>query len=495
MKTFLKSNTCYYILFILLIVGALFLRFYNYENRWRLAYDQAHDATLARYALEQGKIPLLGPFSSAGPFQTGGQWYWIVMVGTAAFPFWVNGAWIFMTFLYVLFVILIILFANKLLGKTFGLIVGLLATVSTAQIMQSTNLTNQSPQALCSLGALWAMYRYVKHKNFYSLFFLGFFVSLASVIHLQGVTLFLLIAFTLLFAGLPQFKGFLYLGFGIFLPLIPLILYDISHDFFNSRNAIAYVFFNENKISYEQLGRRWLTYIGDFWPKSWAFILGGSIWLSYILIPLIFLTVLASVLKRKLSKEWVILFSSLLSMILLLRYIRTPLFDSYLVFLHPFILLAVGWFIYVVFKKQVFIGLLILFIIVGATLFRSLQEITSAKNYMAIEANYWKNLIVDTYPDKKFAMYDQEHRSSMYSYPLVLYLYSAGKIDDKGYKVSFGSPPDTEKIYHSLIKGNKMRFEFWDLNSSTSAQLTKIKFAPINPSYVYSSTEEWYNKK
>ena len=63
-----------------IIVGIAFvLRFYNYNNRWGLAYDQAHDALVARYALEAGKIPLVGPFSSAGAFQTGGEWYWIIM--------------------------------------------------------------------------------------------------------------------------------------------------------------------------------------------------------------------------------------------------------------------------------------------------------------------------------------------------------------------------------------------------------------------------------
>src|SRR6185503_15933229 len=103
----LDSKNFFVIGVFAVILLATVLRFYNYDLRWQLAYDQAHDALIARYAVAQMQLPLLGPFSSAGAFQTGGEWYWIVMLGTILFPFTVNGPWIFMTFLYVLFVFLI----------------------------------------------------------------------------------------------------------------------------------------------------------------------------------------------------------------------------------------------------------------------------------------------------------------------------------------------------------------------------------------------------
>ena len=42
------------------------LRFYNYDVRWALAHDQARDALVAREALRQHKIPVLGPFLKQG---------------------------------------------------------------------------------------------------------------------------------------------------------------------------------------------------------------------------------------------------------------------------------------------------------------------------------------------------------------------------------------------------------------------------------------------
>ena len=178
---------------------ATILRFYNYENRWGLAYDQAHDAIIARYALENHKIPLVGPFSSAGPFQTGGEWYWFIMAATVFYPNAIITPWVVLTLLHALFVLLIILVGKELVNEKFGLIVGLLATVSTAQIAQATNLTNQSPLAIIALFAIWTMISYVKTKKLKYLFLLALFVSLASTIHLQGLALIILVPITIIF--------------------------------------------------------------------------------------------------------------------------------------------------------------------------------------------------------------------------------------------------------------------------------------------------------
>lgn len=172
-----------------LIIFSSVLLFYNYQNRWGLAYDQAHDAIVARYALEAHRIPLLGPFSSAGPFQTGGEWYWFIMAATAFYPNAVITPWVILTLLYVFFVLLIIFVGKELVNEKFGLIVGLLATVSTAQIAQAANLTNQSPLAIVALCAIWSMIIYVKTKKLKYLFFLALFVSLASTMYFKVLSL------------------------------------------------------------------------------------------------------------------------------------------------------------------------------------------------------------------------------------------------------------------------------------------------------------------
>ncbi len=60
----MNKKTFFIILFCITALG-FFLRFWNYSGRYGLAYDQAHDAIVAREAIREGKVPLVGPFSSA----------------------------------------------------------------------------------------------------------------------------------------------------------------------------------------------------------------------------------------------------------------------------------------------------------------------------------------------------------------------------------------------------------------------------------------------
>jgi len=226
-----------------ILLLAVFLRFYKYGERWGLAYDQAHDALIAHYALLNFKIPLLGPFSSAGPFQTGGEWYWLIMLGTVFAPYWVLAPWIFITFLSVVFVGFIIYVAYKIAGKQYALIAGLLAAVSTAQILQGTNLTNQTPQALLSLAAIWCFITYIKKKEIKYLLLLGLSIGFASSVHLSGVGLiFLPVSMVLVYRKI-SFKGIGLLILGAVIPWLPVFIVDFQNNFINIRHMIQIIGF------------------------------------------------------------------------------------------------------------------------------------------------------------------------------------------------------------------------------------------------------------
>lgn len=479
------------IVFILCV--AAFLRFYNFENRWGLAYDQAHDAIIARYALKEYRIPLLGPFSSAGAFQTGGEWYWFIMLGTAIYPYSVLTPWIVLTVLYILFVLLVILLGKELIDEQFGLIAGAFAAVSTSQIAQSVNLTNQSPLALIALLSIWSMVRYVRKREDKYLFFLSVTVSLASSIHLQGLGLTTLLFATVIFCGIPSRKGIILTAVGLLLPWVPIFIADAGNNFSNTRNMIMYYLKDQYKVSLDVLGRRWLTYAGVFWPNAWAHIIGGAKILSYILLASLPFVIIYKSIKKQIAREWYILITSFLGTITLLRYTRTPLFDSYLVFLHPFVLLLTAWLVFSLYKKNIVIGMLFVSILFIGSLQKDIREIQGGTNDAALRAMSWKNSLIEAYPGKKFALYDYRYTGITYSFPLVLFLGSEEKLSDTGYKIGFGNPiEEEEKVFHPEIKGNKAGFILRDLNGSSSAQLKKVGWSFINPSQVYHSTEEWY---
>lgn len=487
---FFKRNF-FWVLFTAILLLSGLLRFYDYNDRYGLAYDQAHDAVVARYAVSENKLPLLGPFSSAGPFQTAGEWYWLLMIPTAIYPYSAISPWIFISLLYVLFVALIILLGRELKGNSFGLFAGALAAVSTAQIAQSLNLTNQAPHALIALLAIWAMVRYVKKKRNKYLFLMALFVSLSISIHLQGVALMIFLLVTILLTGIPTKKGIIAIFTGLLVPLLPIFIYDIGHDFFNIRNMIQYYISDQYKISFDILGRRWLTYVGIFLPKSWSHVLGGLGISGYIQIIGASIIFTYAILKKRISKEWLIIGISALLMIGILRYTRTPLYDSYLVFLHPFIFLIATYFVITIYNKYKILGIFVFVVLFLGSFYTSIKDMKGAYNYTRVVSDLLVDNLIKKYPNEKFAVYDRQFESKDKSLPLVLFLYQRNKIDNKGMKIGLS----IHAVSYPLVAGQKGGYGLLNLDSTSSAHLRQSGWALVTPSEIYKSTEEWYDAK
>lgn len=472
----------------ILLIAAL-LRFYDYNDRWGLAYDQAHDALVARGALTLHKIPLVGPFSSAGPFQTGGIWYWGLMVGAVVAPSIVNAPWILITLLSLVYILFLMYVGRKLLDSTYSLILGILAAFSTAQIGQAVNLSVTAPMALASLFAIWAMINYVREKTNRNIFLLGFAVALAPTIHLQGMLLFLLLPITFLLSGVPPFKKLPLLALGMLIPFTSLLFFEVQNDFVNVRNMVQYYLHDQYNISLDVLGRRWLTYIGVFWPKAIALIVGGKLAVGYILSIFVVLVLGYSFVKKTLEKEIMIIILTFLVITTLIRYVRTPIFDSYLVMLHTFVFIFIAYVLYVVWKKKRIVGVLILLVLVVGSSLRTFEEISYATNKTAKEAGIVQRLFSEIFPGQKFQVYDYQYKTSGKSLPITLYLDAANKVSGDGMKIGVidASVPFNEVIYKT-----NFGYLIVDLRASTSAELEKNGWELVNPTAVYLATEEWY---
>ncbi len=493
-KKFIKERWFGIGVFFVLVL-AIFLRFYNYENRWALWVDQASFALLSRYALEAHKLPLLGPFSSAGPFQTGGEWYWFIMAATAIYPNAAITPWVILTVLFVFFVLLIIFVGKELVGRKFGLLVGVLATVSTAQVIQSSDLTNQSPLAFIALCAIWAMIRYVRtNKPIYS-FLLSLFVGLASSIHLQGVALIIMVPITIIFTRIALLKRVILSLFGLFLPWIPILIVDSNNHFLNTSNMFRYYFHDQYLISLDVLGRRWLTFLDNFLPNVWSYIIGGNFIFGCVLIVLSGIVISYSLFKNKLSREWNILAISFLSMLVLVRYTRTPLFDSFIIFTHPFILLFTAFGIFLCIKKNVIFGLSFLTLILIASLNKDIKHIVNAVNPMATRAQTNREILIRRYPNEKFSIYDHKFKTPYISQSLSLYLDEKNKIDDKGKRLGISIATFSAKLKLPIIYEKKGEYYILDISSLSEAQLFYYGWESANPSALYRNVQEWYKYK
>lgn len=493
MQQFFRKNSFLLLASAILLLAVIF-RFYNFANRWGLGGDQAHFVLLSRYSIETFQLPFLGPFSSAGPYQTGGEWYWFVMLGDIWNMHSVLSPWIFLAFTYVVFVAGTLYVGKKMLGNVFGLIVGLLAALSTAQILQSTNLSNQSPISLLSLLAIGAMFAYIKKKKFRYLFLEAFAIGLASATHLQGVALIPLLLLTLIFTKTKHPKAYLLVILGLLIPWLPVFWIDFHHNFFNTKNMIYYYFFEKNKASYDVLGRRWLTFLTQFTPTAWGNTIGGYVFVGYVGIIASIVAIAYQQWKRKIAKEWYILFLSIPCMFAILRYTRTPLFDSYYVFLHPLILLVTAWALFQIGKINKYIGIILLLIILVTTFMRDMHEVSyQTVNINPARAVAQKKFLEKNYPDKKFVIYDYQFKTSAYSQSLSMYLDADRKIDDHGIMIGYISLSHFSSIHEPQISKYKATDEYILIDlSHVNPETLKKDWVLVTPKGIYDAQENWW---
>jgi hypothetical protein len=485
-SAFLQKNFVYLVIAICILGAGL--RFYNYPNRWGLAYDQARDALVARSALDQTKIPLVGPFSSAGPFQTGGEWYWLIMLGTQFSPSRVIAPWVFMTSLYVLYIALLIYFGKEVQGKAFGLLLGLMGAISTAQIAQSVHLTNQTPLAFISLLAIWSGLRCIRTRRLFYFFALGFFISLAASIHLQGVALGGIILVTFLFLGLPTIREILALALGLLLPALPLLTYDIQNDFTNIRHMVQYYLFDQYKISLDVLGRRWSTYITQFWVKEWSFMIGGHAYVAILIVVMGIGGYIYSFFRKENIRVWSFIGMCFLILVTIIRYARVPLFDSFVSFTHPFVLILTAFSLHFLLKHMKLLGIVTCIIILFGTMVPTIREVTYGSNLTAEESIRVKGMIYRELPSIKYAVYDYNYLTAYFTLPVVLYLHADGRVSDTGKKIGFAL--DNLSDLWPGVASSAGRI-LYDLSGSTSAELVKSGWHLVTPNSRYLEAEEW----
>lgn len=475
---------------VIILIIAVMLRFLRYFDRWGLAYDQAHDAIVARYALLAGEAPLVGPFSSAGAFQTSGVWYWFIMLATAVYPSEVITPWVMLTIAYVFLVMGMIWMGWRLWGVSAGLIVGFFTAISTAQLAQGVSLTNQSPLALTSFGALASLILAYQTNRRIWLFILGFFVSLSGSIHLQGAALVVVPLIFMCWRRLLDWRGWMLLGVGFIIPTIPNLIFDLRHDFFTVRSVWQYITVDQYAISLDVLGRNWRTFLYDTLPTQWAHIIGGSkevVFILFVMLPILLLN--RRIQQRKI--EFIEFISiACLGMFTIVRYTRTPLFASYFVFLHPFILLLSGYIVWRSFQLSKVVGISLFALITFATVAASVREISYGTNQSDIRARTWRQFVRQTYPGELFTLYDFEYKSSGEALVFSLYLEADKLSSPAGRYIGVARVNSAATTSGSLLLVDQ-GVVLLDLSSSTAAQLAENDWVRVTAQDVYDATQSW----
>lgn len=478
----MKKDFMFFFFVSLAVVLAVFFRTYNYIDRVNIHSDNAWELQVVRYAFDNLRIPEVGPFSSAGPFFYGPWYFWIFMVMTVV-PLGFLTHWYLMTILSFVFIYLVFWIGKEVGGKWVGAISALYAAVSTAAVDNSFSIW--SPALIPFLVALSLVFliRFSKKRKFLDLFLLSFNVSLSITIHFQSVLIspILIAAVILVFLQKPNkshlVKSLLLVIIGFVIPFLPLIWWDIRHNWYDSTSLAVYLLVDQYKI---WVPNRWLTYAGSYWPQTWAEIIGGSKYVGGFVIGLV---AFFCVLRFKKFKEYTTFYLVALTFlfeVILFRYYRGERFYYYSLFAQPAVLVLTAFVTYELFKVRRLAGITLGTILTLLTFNKSLVNLKDVEIPLShIQAA--KIEIYNTYPDKKFDVYGCIFNGTRVSHPTAVSMYMDGRNTQDGVKIGMCENPDGSVGWHELTEeeytGEKAPF----FNTSTE--------------HVYKGMQEWWIEK
>lgn len=471
----ITKDSIFSISIFLVVAIAIFFRLYNYTDRIFIQADNARDIQIARYAADHFKLPQIGQFSSAGPFFYGPWWYWILE--TVSFlPFGFLTHWYFITFLYLIFILLIYYVGKEIGEKWLGILAAIFAAISTTQINYSFSTWNPTIVPLLVLISLFFLIRFSKYKKGIDLFLLSFIVGLAITIHFQNILILPTLAVAL-FSQKISLKKYLESGLliilGLLTPFIPLIYFDARFHWHNFISLFIYLTIDQYRI---WIPNRWLTYTSIYWPKTWAEIIGGTKLISIMIISLLGLFSLIRIKRFAQYKIFYLVAITFFLEIILYRYYRGERYQYYTLFAHPYVILTTAWVVLQVFKFRQILGLAFITLICTFTIKESLKDL-NPRGITLKEINSLKEEVYSKYPSVSFDIYGCETNAESISHPLALAIYYDGKNQKDGTKIGVCE-------YQESLQ--------WSPLSKKDVNSQKITWFNKNTETVYIDTVEWW---
>ena len=480
---------------ILVLLFSLLIRLRGFTSHFTLSSDTARDLLVAHGAIILNKIPWVGSFSSAGPFVFGPNWYWWLMFWRLITPNFFLAPWVGMLLLSVSFVLVMYLVGKIAVDKKFGLILALLTGVSSQVVALSAYLTQHAMIGIFSGLALLGVVGFVRSRRLPYVFLTSLSIGAALSMHYQAINL--LVYLPILFLQeKPTLKRWVLIGLISFLGLLiflwPLFLWDSTRSFQNLTQLLYYFRVGQYRF---WVSNRWLTYLGVFWPDYLAKFSGEKVVAILLVLSGGFLT-LKQFVKGKLPKTiiWpLIIFGA---QIFLLRYFRGEKYGGYLVYLHPVIILTIGWFLHNLLKINRWLGFS-MFILILVFNMKLNNPVLDWDN----DAGKLKTMISEVskiYPNSKFTVYARGLSSSNCAYSFSALVQGENKGD------SFGAPlgicqnglddcgqPGAIKIAKTIFQNESCGLV--DLTKINKSSLTKkndwYNFSAIA---VYDDVQNWW---
>lgn len=485
------------IILLLILLSAFLWRVFQFTERVYIFSDSARDTLAAREALKLQFFPQTSAFSSAGPFVFGPQFMWLLMIvhSIAGINNWF-AFYYFLIFQSLVFLFIMIKTAKIIFGKKIALILGLLVAFSPRQIIRAMSLSQHSLVAVPSAFAIYFLIKYLKKKKNIYVFWCGFWIANAILLHYQALGL-LIFGLALVFIKNSLNTKIKTLGIfilGLLIPSIPYLAWDMRQDFANTRNILDYLFIGQYRI---YVANRWVWHLFDFWPGFIADVVFGNKVISAIILYTNLVLVSILLIRKKLSIYLKYVFCFFIFFFIYLRFYRGEKFEGYLIYLHPLIFLTMSSLFFYLKRYRAVLFLLMMISII----YSSLTVSSYFKNLKRNQLNELSNLVakLDEKIGKKskYAIYDFGDKYGQTdtwdtSETLVLYLDMQNKMDYKnGVKVGFCRMycPTTKTGFLLNIGEDK---KIYLLNKIKKTEYKKYFLVDRSPQAVFKEVFLWW---
>lgn len=251
--------------------------------------------------IREKDFTLIGPVTSVGNMYLGPFYYYMMLLPMLIFGLDPAGPAYMVAAIGVVTVYLVYLFGKIWFGKRAAIFSSFMYAVSALVISWTRTSWNPNPMPFFSLLLIFSLYKVFKERKYIWLVGAGLFFAMALQMHYFGLVLLGVIVAIWLLVFLREWKSkenlkqflifsFCFMGV-IFLMMLPLVVFDIRHDFLNYK-AIK-LFFSERKPDFSFIRTikntegRTRHLIGGLFTTDWikgvtsfyflAVILGGGL--------------------------------------------------------------------------------------------------------------------------------------------------------------------------------------------------------------------------
>lgn len=248
MKIFIKK---YWLIILILLIGAFF-RLYKIDAYMTFLGDEGRDAIIVRNLLVHADPILIGPGTSVGGMYLGPLYYYFMAPFLLLSGFSPVGPAVGVALLGIATIYLVYLTGKEFFGEKSGIVTALLFSISPTVIIYSHSSWNPNIMPFFSLLSIYSIWKVYKHKQYKWLIVCA--ISFAFVLQSHYLGIFLApVLFVYWFLNRPPLRYSL-LAITLFLFLMsPLLLFDIRHDWMNSKALYKFITVREEVVSVNPL--------------------------------------------------------------------------------------------------------------------------------------------------------------------------------------------------------------------------------------------------